>query len=81
MELKLPELLMTKAEILRALEQMSLDDRLEVAATALHLIRQDRKQLSLQREQMAAAAKAAIPDDLPGGDLSDLWSQGDPDYC
>ncbi|WP_199248811.1 hypothetical protein [[Phormidium] sp. ETS-05] len=55
--------------------------RLEVAATALHLIRQDRKQLSLQREQMAAAAKAAIPDYLPGGDLSDLWSQGDPDYC
>ncbi len=71
---------MTKAEILKALQQMSSDDRLEIAETALHLIREDRQKLERRREQMAEAAKAAVPDYLPGGDLANLWTEGDPDY-
>ncbi len=71
---------MTKAEILQALQKMSSDDRIEIAETALHLIREDRQKLERRREQMAEAAKAAIPDYLPGGDLANLWTEGGSDY-
>ena len=71
---------MTKAEILQALTKMSLDDRLEIAETALNLIRQDRTQREHRRQQMAEAASSVISDYLPGGDLASVWTQGDPDY-
>ena len=63
---------MTKAAILPALEKMSLDDLLEIAETALHLIREYRQQLESRRQQMAEATKAAIPDYLADGDLASL---------
>lgn len=55
---------MKTAEILQALSHLTIGDRLKVAETALHLIRQDQQGLTKeqQRQQMAIAAMTAVSD-------------------
>ncbi|MBW4491523.1 MAG: hypothetical protein KME26_00130 [Oscillatoria princeps RMCB-10] len=75
---------MTKTEILEALKQLTAQERLEIAETALRLMREEIQQkakLKAQQEQrLAAAAEAALPDYMPGSALEDLWSPDSEDY-
>jgi hypothetical protein len=55
---------MKTAEILQALPHLTVSDRLKVAETALHLIRQEQQGLTKeqQKQQMAIAAMTAVSD-------------------
>lgn len=55
---------MKTAEILQALSHLTISDRLKVAETALHLIRQEQQGLTKeqQRQQMEIAAMTAVSD-------------------
>lgn len=75
---------MTIEEILSALKEMKNSDRVIVIETAARLMREEAELKALQKaemkREMAEAAKEAIPDYLPGGDLASLLSPGSKPY-
>lgn len=75
---------MTKTEILQALKQMTTEERLEIIEAATRMVREEIEQKARHKaereQQLAAAAEAALPDYMPGGSLSDLWSPDSEDY-
>ena len=62
---------MNTAEILEALHQLSVTDRLAIAETALRSLREEQQALTPDqlRHQMALAAGAALPDYEADSDL------------
>lgn len=75
---------MTQTEILEALKQMTTEERLEIIEAASRMMREEIKEKVLAKaetdQRLAAAAEAALPDYMPGGALSDLWSPDSEDY-
>lgn len=75
---------MTQTEILEALKQMTTEERLEIIEAASRMMREEIKENVLAKaetdQRLAAAAEAALPDYMPGGALSDLWSPDSEDY-
>ena len=67
---------MTRTEILDELQKLPMAERLAIAEAALRLIREELRKADapLERtkkaEQLAAAAKALLPDYTPGGELT-----------
>jgi len=62
---------MNTTEILQALPQLPVSDRLVIAETALRLIREEESSLSKDevRQQLKLAALGAVSDYTPGSDL------------
>lgn len=75
---------MTQTEILEALKQMTTEERLEIIEAASRMMREEIKEKALAKaetdQRLAAAAEAALPDYMPGGALSNLWSPDSEDY-
>lgn len=76
--------MITQAEILEALKQMTIDERVAIIEAAARTIREDAEQKALrraeQKRQWAEATKEAAPDYMPGGPLYDLWSPDSEPY-
>ncbi len=79
-----PEKIMTKAEILAALKNLTAEERLEIIETASRMMREEieqKAQRKVERKQrLRAAAEAAVPLYEPGGPLHDLWSPDSEPY-
>ncbi len=77
---------MTRTEILDELQKLPMGERLAIAEAALHLIREDLRKAvapperTKRAEQLAAAAKALLPDYAPGGELSFFTSLDAEDF-
>jgi len=67
---------MTQTEVLEKLGSMTTTERLTVIEAALELIREDLRRVELpparaeRKRQLAAAAKALLPDYAAGGELT-----------
>ena len=67
---------MTQKEILEELKKLTTAERLTIIETALHLIREDLRQVGRpsirmeRRQRLAAAAEALLPDYKAGGELT-----------
>ena len=76
--------IMTKTEILAALQNLTAEERLEIIETASRMMREDietKVQRKAERKrQFRAAAEAAVPLYEPGGPLHDLWSPDSEPY-
>ena len=79
-----PKKIMTKTEILAALQNLTAEERLEIIETASRMMREDieaKVQRKAERKrQFRAAAEAAVLDYMPGGILHDLWSPDSEPY-
>jgi hypothetical protein len=67
---------MTQTEIFEALKKLTATERLSLIEAALHLIREDLRQieqpqaLTEQRQRLATAAEVLLPDYAAGGELT-----------
>jgi hypothetical protein len=77
---------MTRRKILEELEKLPMEERLAIAEAALHLIREELRKADapLERakktEQLAAAAKALLPDYAAGSELTVFTSVDAEDF-
>ena len=77
---------MTRTEILDELQKLPMGERLAIAEAALHLIREEMgkgdasQERAKRTEQLAAAAKALLPDYSPGGELTAFTSLDAEDF-
>ena len=84
---------MTQTALLEELKTLTTTERLTVIETALQLIRKDLQQMHLPpartekrriddiRRQLAAAAKALLPDYRAGGELTIFTALDSEDFC
>ena len=68
---------MTQSELLKELEKLTAEERLEVIEAAIHLLREDFQQTterspsqSERKQQLAAAAEVLLPDYTGNDDLT-----------
>ena len=77
---------MTRTEILDELQKLPMGERLAIAEAALHLIREELRKADVpperakRTEQLAAAAKALLPDYTLGSDLTVFTSLDAEDF-
>ncbi len=67
---------MAQAELLEKLKKLTPKERLTIIEVALHLVRKDFQRMeqplaqTKKKQQLAAAAKALLPDYVAGGELT-----------
>jgi len=78
---------MTQLEILEELKKLTITERLTIIEAALLLIREDLQQAEQslvrtgRKQQLAAAAKALLPDYAAGGELTVFTALDSEDFC
>jgi len=78
---------MTQTEILEELKKLTITERLTIIEAALLLIREDLQQAEQslvrtgRKQQLAAAAKALLPDYAAGGELTVFTALDSEDFC
>lgn len=77
---------MTRTEMLDELQKLPMAERLAIAETALHLLREELRKAEAPLErakktaQLAAAAEVLLPDYTPGGELTVFTSLDAEDF-
>ncbi|MBD2560813.1 MULTISPECIES: hypothetical protein [Nostoc] len=74
---------METKEILQALPNLSISDRLKIAESALQLVLQEKNSLTKdeQKRQLTLAAVTAIADYAPGSELDIFSDLGGENFC